>query len=101
MTTGSWSPLASTNLAGDDPVHKTGFNHYSPACLQEAGGRARGSMDIVQFHTYPWNGAWQTGGPWLGLTPDSYLVEGPVGDTLHTILTAIKDPCGGVPLSNF
>jgi len=78
VTTGSWSPLASTNLAGDDPVHKTGFNHYSPACLQEAGGRARGSMDIVQFHTYPWNGAWQTGGPWLGLTPDSYHVEGPI-----------------------
>ena len=79
VTTGSWSPLASTNLAGDDPVHKTGFNHYSSACLQEAGGRVRGWMDMVQFHSYPWAGAWQTGAPWLGLSPASYLVEGPVG----------------------
>ena len=36
VSSGSWSPLASTNLAGDDPIHKTGFNHYSGHCLRSS-----------------------------------------------------------------
>jgi len=78
VTTGSWNPLASTNIAGDDPVHKTGFNHYSAECLIKAGGREAGVMDFVQFHNYPWAGEWQLGGPWRGLTPDDYNVDGPL-----------------------
>ena len=43
-------------MKGDDPVHKTGFNHYSDGCLYQAGGRNKGVMDFIQFHTYPWAG---------------------------------------------
>jgi len=78
VSTGSWNPLASTNMAGDDPVHKTGFNHYSDNCLRTGGGREKGTLDFIQFHTYPWDGRWQLGAPWLGLTPDTYLVDGPI-----------------------
>ena len=82
-------------------MHKTGFNHYSAECLVKGGGREEGVMDFVQyvfhavlflqadfsllncistarFHNYPWAGEWQLGGPWRGLTPDDYNVDGPV-----------------------
>merc|ERR1711936_686578 len=57
VSTGSWNSLASTNVKGDDPVHKAGFNHYSDGCLYEAGGRNKGIMDFIQFHAYPWAGS--------------------------------------------
>ena len=34
---------------------------------------------VFRFHNYPWAGEWQLGGPWLGLSPDDYNVDGPVG----------------------
>ena len=34
---------------------------------------------LSRFHNYPWAGEWQLGGPWRGLTPDDYNVDGPVG----------------------
>merc|ERR1711872_588385 len=58
VTTGSWNSLASTNVVGDDPVYKKGFNHYSDTCLYKAGGREKGVMDFAQFHSYPWAGRW-------------------------------------------
>ena len=56
VSAGSWSSLASTFVAGDDAVHKAGFNHYSDECLLKAGQRELGVVDFVQFHTYPWAG---------------------------------------------
>ena len=43
-------------VKGDDPVFKTGFNHYSDECLYQAGARDKGVMDFTQFHTYTWQG---------------------------------------------
>ena len=56
VTVGSWNSLASTFIGGDDPVHKTGFNHYSAECLVKAGGKELGVMDFVEFHAFPWAG---------------------------------------------
>ena len=52
----SMIPILHVQVAGDDPVHKTGFNHYSDGCLYQAGGRNRGVMDFIQFHNHPWAG---------------------------------------------
>ena len=81
-------------MQGDDPVHKTGFNHYSDGCLYEAGGMNKGVMDFIQFHTYPWAGkdylyslpkmkksilgSWGTEGPWTGNTASDYGMDQPI-----------------------
>ena len=67
VSAGSWNSLASTFIAGDDPVHKAGFNHYSEECLLKAGQRELGVVDFVQFHTYPWAGQFSP----LSLPPPS------------------------------
>jgi len=78
VSTGSWSSLASTFVKGDDPVHKSGFNHYSDECLMKAGGREQGMMDFVQFHAYPWDDSWGSQGPWPSNTPEDYGIKQPV-----------------------
>ena len=77
VSAGSWSSLASTWVAGDDPVHKAGFNHYSDECLVKAGQRDLGVVDFVQFHTYPWAGSWGSEGPLVN-TPGDYGVDKPI-----------------------
>ena len=42
-----------------------------------------------RFHNYPWAGEWQLGGPWRGLTPDDYNVDGPVLVILIFVLKII------------
>ena len=43
--------------AFDGGHFKAGFNHYSDECLVRAGERELGTVDFIQFHTYPWAGA--------------------------------------------
>jgi len=78
VSTGSWNSLASTNVKGDDPVHKAGFNHYSDGCLYEAGGRNKGIMDFIQFHAYPWAGSWGNEDPWPGNTAADFGTDQPI-----------------------
>merc|ERR1711892_929378 len=78
VSSGSWNSLASTNVKGDDPVFKTGFNHYSDECLYQAGARDKGVMDFTQFHTYTWQGGWGTEGPWTGNTGPDYGMNQPI-----------------------
>ena len=42
-----------------------------------------------RFHNYPWADEWQLGGPWRGLTPDDYNVDGPVHVILILVLNSI------------
>ena len=42
-----------------------------------------------RFHNYPWAGEWQLGGPWRGLTPEDYNVDGPVLVILILVLKSI------------
>jgi len=78
VTTGSWNSLASTNVVGDDPVYKKGFNHYSDTCLYKAGGREKGVMDFAQFHSYPWAGRWGSECPWSANNAADYGLDTPV-----------------------
>lgn len=78
VSAGSWSSLASTSIAGDDPVHKAGFNHYSDDCLLKAGQRELGVVDFIQFHTYPWAGSWGSHNPLSGKSPADYGVDKPI-----------------------
>ena len=78
VSAGSWNSLASTFIAGDDPVHKAGFDHYSDDCLVKAGQRELGVVDFVQFHTYPWAGRWGSEGPLSGNSPQDYGTDKPI-----------------------
>jgi hypothetical protein len=37
-------------------------------CLKSAGGLASGVVDYYQIHTYAYNGAWSTSGPFNGVS---------------------------------
>ncbi len=35
-------------------------------------------MDFWQFHSYPYNGEWLPGSPWLGSSVDDYEFDAPL-----------------------
>ena len=43
-------------------------NYVSNDCLKAAGGKANGVLDFYQIHTYAYQGAWSSSGPFNGVS---------------------------------
>jgi len=56
VTVGSWSEKAQTDQFGYR-------NYYKDECLVAAGGRAKGTLDFYQVHSYGFNGQFNTNAP--------------------------------------
>ena len=78
VTVGSWSEYASTDAVGLEPGRKF-FNYYKDACLVKAGGKATGTLDFYQIHTYAdsGGGAFHPGSP-MSVAANKLALDKPV-----------------------
>jgi len=78
VTVGSWAERASTDKFGYT-------NYYKDECLLAAGGKARGTLDFYQMHSYAFNNQFGTYAPFK-MSRDDYGLDKPliVGEFSYT-----------------
>ena len=60
-------------LSPFDLLYLFPVNYVSNDCLKAAGGKANGVLDFYQIHTYAYQGAWSSSGPFNGVSEDHYF----------------------------
>jgi mannan endo-1,4-beta-mannosidase len=71
VTLGSVTQFASTD------AYPNSRNYYKDECLIAAGGKALGTLDFYQIHTYSWEGKWGTYSPFTVDAP-GYQLDKPL-----------------------
>ncbi|XP_064600905.1 mannan endo-1,4-beta-mannosidase-like [Liolophura sinensis] len=68
VSVGSWNVQSNTDAMG-----KVDF--YKDSCLLKAGGRAKGTMDFVQTHSYAWQGSYDSYSPFKHVASDYHQTK--------------------------